>query len=74
MTDPTIMYMQRLTGWMDDLLFYILFNSISVISGHWEGDNERLFPMEPCLQLKRFRLEVGLKQLTVRSGGQCFIY
>ena len=29
-------------GWMDDLRFYVLFNSISVISGQWVGDNERL--------------------------------
>ena len=28
-------------GWMDDLRFYILFNSVSVISGQWEVDNER---------------------------------
>ena len=28
---------------MDDLQFYILFNSISVISGQWADDNER-----PC--------------------------
>ena len=29
-------------GWMDDLQFYVLFNSISVISGQWADDNERL--------------------------------
>ena len=28
-------------AWMD-LQFYILFNSISVISGRWADDNERL--------------------------------
>ena len=33
-------------GWMDDLLFYVLFNSVSVISGRWEVDNERLCAME----------------------------
>ena len=27
---------------MDDLRFYVLFNSVSVISGRWEVDNERL--------------------------------
>ena len=32
---------------MDDLGFYILSNSISVISGEWVGDNERLCAMEP---------------------------
>ena len=35
-------------GWMDDFRF-----SVSVISGRWEGDNERLFAMQPCLRLKR---------------------
>ena len=44
-------------GWMDDLQFNVLFNSISVISGGWEDDNERLCAMEPRLQLKRFRFE-----------------
>ena len=29
-------------GWMDDLRFYVLFNSISVISGRSLGDNEML--------------------------------
>ena len=29
-------------GWMDDLRFYVLFNSVSVISGRWADDNERL--------------------------------
>ena len=26
-------------GWMDDLRFYVHFNSVSVISGPWEVDN-----------------------------------
>ena len=47
-------------GWMDDLQFYVLFNSISVISGQWVDDNERLCAMEPRLQLRRFRLKQGL--------------
>ena len=34
-------------GWMDDLQFYIFFNSISVISGQCKGDNKRLCAMEP---------------------------
>ena len=38
--------------WMDDLGLYILFNSISVISGQWAGDNERLCAMESFLLLK----------------------
>ena len=27
-------------GWIDDLRFYVLFDSISVISGRWEGDKK----------------------------------
>ena len=33
-------------GWVDDLRFYVLFNSISVISGRHLDDNERLCAME----------------------------
>ena len=33
-------YMKREA--MNDLRVYVLFNGISVISGRWEGDNERL--------------------------------
>ena len=47
-------------GWMDDLGFYILSNSITVISGKWAGDNERLCAMEPHLQFRRFQLKQGL--------------
>ena len=43
-------------GWMDDLRFYVLFNSISVISGRCLDDNERLCAMELCLRLRRFHL------------------
>ena len=35
-----------MVGWMDDMRFYVLFNSISVKSGRWEIDNERLCAME----------------------------
>ena len=33
-------------GWVDDLQFYILSNSISVITGGWVGNNGRLFALE----------------------------
>ena len=33
-------------GWMDDLRFYVLVNSILVISGRCLDDNERLYAME----------------------------
>ena len=36
---------------MDDLRFYILFNSISD-TGQWVGVNEMLCAVEPSLQLK----------------------
>ena len=36
---------------MDDLQFYIFFNSISVISRWWVGDNERLCAIEPRVWL-----------------------
>ena len=39
--------------WMDELRFYVLFNSISCISGQWTGDNKRSCAMEPRLRLKR---------------------
>ena len=31
---------------MDNLQFYVLFNSISVISGQWVNDDEKLCAME----------------------------
>ena len=40
-------------GWMDGLQLYILFNSMSVMSERWEGENERLSAMEFRLRLKR---------------------
>ena len=46
-------------GWMDDLRFYVLSNSISVISGRLDVDNERLCAMVHRLRLRRFRLERG---------------
>ena len=57
-------------GVIDDLRFYILFNRISVISGQWVGDNERLSDVEPDLQLKRSPPEAGLEPGTIRSTGQ----
>ena len=46
-------------GWLNDLRFYVLFNSISVISERGEVDNERLCAMESRITLRRFRLERG---------------
>ena len=41
-------------GWMDDLQFYVLFNSISVILGRCLDDNERLCAMELRVRLEDF--------------------
>ena len=38
---------------MDDLRFYVLFDSVSIISGRWEVDNEKLCAMELRLRLRR---------------------
>ena len=42
-------------------LRYVLFNSISVISGRCAGDNERLCTMEPRLRLNKSQSQAGLK-------------
>ena len=59
---------------MDDLQFYVLFNGISVISGRWADDNERLCAMIPGLRLRRVRLERGIKPGTARPVGQRLTY
>ena len=41
-------------GWMT-CDFYVLFDSVSVMSGQWEVDNERLCAMELRLRLRRSR-------------------
>ena len=43
--------------WMDDLRFYVLFNSVSVISGRYRDDIEMLCAMELRLRLRRYHLE-----------------
>ena len=53
---------------------YVLFNSSSVISRRWAGDNERLCATEPSLGLKRSLTQAGLKPGTARSVGQCLTY
>ena len=39
---------------MDDLPFYVLFSSISVISGRCLDYNERMCAMEPCSRLEGY--------------------
>lgn len=43
-------------SWMAASLFHVLLNSIYVISGRWQDDNERIYATETRLQM-RFRLE-----------------
>ena len=59
--------------WIDNLRIYVLFNSISVISGRLEGDNKRLCAMEPCLLLIRFHLRESNSERS-RSSGQRFAH
>ena len=55
-------------GWIDGLQIYVLINSISVISGRWDGDNERMFAMEPCFRMKRLSSSAGIEAGTARSA------
>ena len=52
-----------------DLRFKVLFNSISVILGQCEVDNERLCTMKLRLRLRRFRPS-GDRSRSTRSAGQ----
>ena len=55
---------------MNDLQFYVLFNSISVISEQREGDNK--IAMEPHRHLKIFLPPVGMEPRTARTASQAF--
>ena len=44
-------------GWIDDLRFYVLLNSISVISGRCSDNTERLYALELRLRLRKIHLE-----------------
>ena len=39
--------------------FYVFFNNITVTSGRWTDDNERLCAMKRRLRLRRFRSKRG---------------
>ena len=54
---PTCTSSKETDGLMDDLRFYVLFFSNSVISGRCLDDNERLCVTELRLRLRRFHLE-----------------
>ena len=48
--------------------FYIIYNSLSVISGGWLGDDERLCAVEPCLQSERLWSQADLDTGSVGLG------
>ena len=52
--------------WMDGLQFYVLLNSVSVISGRWTDGYERLCAMESRLRLKRSPPQAGIEPGTAR--------
>ena len=41
----------HMDGWIDDIEFYVPFNSKTVISGQWLDDNERLYAVKCFLGL-----------------------
>ena len=51
-------------GWLLELRFYVLVNSISVIMGQWKSENEKLCAVETGLQLKGFLPTAGLEPET----------
>ena len=48
-------------GWMDGLVFNILFNSISVMIRLRKGDCERLSVMKCCLGLQKIMSPIEIK-------------
>ena len=56
---PFVKMVEDHEGWMDDMRFCNLFNNISVISGQWKADSERLCAIELHLRLGGFCLERG---------------
>ena len=68
---PTSTYLHAYcrNEWMDDLRFYVIFNSISVISGRWLADNERICAIEPLLRSIRFPPQARLESGIARSVG-----
>ena len=65
----TVFQLYQDTDVLTKIVFFFLF-SISVISGQWAGDNDRLCATESCLPLKRSPPEVGLEPGTSKLAGQ----
>ena len=57
-----------MNGWLDDVGVHVLFNSITVLLGRSEVDNERLFAKGFLYRLERLPLQAGLEQETTRPA------
>ena len=53
------MFLRRIDGWMTQ--FYVLFNSISVISGRCLDDNERLLAINSVYGSKKISPRAGIE-------------
>ena len=51
-------------GWIDELGFYVPFNSISVILRRWKGEHERLWVMKRRLGSERISPPAGFEPET----------
>ena len=51
-------------GWMDELLFNVPFNSISLISGRWKGEHEKFCEMKRRLGSEIISPPAGLEAET----------
>ena len=51
---------------MSDLRFYVFLKCILVMSGRWDGDNESMCAVEPCLGLEKFPPIAGLGPATTK--------
>ena len=49
---------------------HLTFKNISVISGRWACDNNRLCAVEACLRLQIAPPQAGLEPGTARAAGQ----
>ena len=63
---PICVCLDQYGGWL--VVFYGPFNSISVISSQWKGDNERLCATELCLPFKKICLQWESNPLAQQSS------
>ena len=68
-TVPAIFWKKKIAGWLMTSNFKAHANSVSVILGLREGDNNRLCAMHPRLQLTRYP-HLGMKLETARTAQQ----